>query len=253
MAVAALALVKLAHWGAAYACCAVLIAILSARRSPAALWRCLPGRNSFRPCADDPPRGYTSRELLEIVLPVTGSRLVASVLQAGESVLIPACLAAYLGTRAEAVAQYGSLKGMALPLIFFPFSVLAALSGLLMPEITRAHTARDTAALRRLVRLAMGLTGGFSLLVGAALVLFGKDAAILLYHDAQAGRYVQVLGFVAPLYVPGKHGGCDLKRHGGAAGDLPLFGAGFHFAHCRYFVADAAIRYAGLSGGHDSL
>lgn len=68
-----------------------------------------------------------------------------------------------------------------------------------MPEITRAHTARDTAALRRLVRLAMGLTGGFSLLVGAALVLFGKDAAILLYHDAQAGRYVQVLGFVAPF------------------------------------------------------
>lgn len=45
MAVAALALVKLAHWGAAYACCAVLTAILSARRSPAALWRCLPGRN----------------------------------------------------------------------------------------------------------------------------------------------------------------------------------------------------------------
>ena len=121
MAVAALALVKLAHWGAAYACCAVLIGntvseavscgimALFARQEP-----------SFRPCADDPPRGYTSRELWEIVLPVTGSRLVASALQAGESVLIPACLAAYLGTRAEAVAQYGSLKGMALPLIFFP-------------------------------------------------------------------------------------------------------------------------------------
>ena len=97
MAVAALALVKLAHWGAAYACCAVLIGntvseavscgimALFARQEP-----------SFRPCADDPPRGYTSRELWEIVLPVTGSRLVASALQAGESVLIPACLAAYL-------------------------------------------------------------------------------------------------------------------------------------------------------------
>lgn len=73
----------------------------------------------FRPCADDPPRGYTSRELWEIVLPVTGSWLVAGRFAGRESVLIPACLAAYLGTRAEAVAQYGSLKGMALPLIFF--------------------------------------------------------------------------------------------------------------------------------------
>ena len=222
MAVAALALVKLAHWGAAYACCAVLIGntvseavscgimALFARQEP-----------SFRPCADDPPRGYTSRELWEIVLPVTGSRLVASVLQAGESVLIPACLAAYLGTRAEAVAQYGSLKGMALPLIFFPFSVLAALSGLLMPEITRAHTARDTAALRRLVRLAMGLTGGFSLLVGAALVLFGKDAAILLYHDAQAGRYVQVLGFVAPFMYLESMVDAILKGMGEQLADTP--------------------------------
>lgn len=235
MAVAALALVKLAHWGAAYACCAVLIGntvseavscgimALFARQEP-----------SFRPCADDPPCGYTSRELWEIVLPVTGSRLVASVLQAGESVLIPACLAAYLGTRAEAVAQYGSLKGMALPLIFFPFSVLAALSGLLMPEITRAHTARDTAALRRLVRLAMGLTGGFSLLVGAALVLFGKDAAILLYHDAQAGRYVQVLGFVAPfMYLE-------------SMVDAILKGMGEQLATFRYSVLDSILRIAGI-------
>ena len=225
MAVAALALVKLAHWGAAYACCAVLIGntvseavscgimALFARQEP-----------SFRPCADDPPRGYTSRELWEIVLPVTGSRLVASVLQAGESVLIPACLAAYLGTRAEAVAQYGSLKGMALPLIFFPFSVLAALSGLLMPEITRAHTARDTAALRRLVRLAMG----------AALVLFGKDAAILLYHDAQAGRYVQVLGFVAPfMYLE-------------SMVDAILKGMGEQLATFRYSVLDSILRIAGI-------
>lgn len=254
MAVAALALVKLAHWGAAYACCAVLIGntvseavscgimALFARQEP-----------SFRPCADDPPRGYTSRELWEIVLPVTGSRLVASVLQAGESVLIPACLAAYLGTRAEAVAQYGSLKGMALPLIFFPFSVLAALSGLLMPEITRAHTARDTVALRRLVRLAMGLTGGFSLLVGGRAGAVWQGCRHFALSRCPGGPLCAGTGLCGALYVPGKHGGCDLKRHGGAAGDLPLFGAGFHFAHCRHFVADAAIRYAGFSGGHDSL
>lgn len=234
MAVAALALVKLAHWGAAYACCAVLIGNTVSEAVSCGMALFARQEPSFRPCADDPPRGYTSRELWEIVLPVTGSRLVASVLQAGESVLIPACLAAYLGTRAEAVAQYGSLKGMALPLIFFPFSVLAALSGLLMPEITRAHTARDTAALRRLVRLAMGLTGGFSLLVGAALVLFGKDAAILLYHDAQAGRYVQVLGFVAPfMYLE-------------SMVDAILKGMGEQLATFRYSVLDSILRIAGI-------
>ena len=92
----------------------------------------------------------------------------------------------------------------------------------------------DTAALRRLVRLAMGLTGGFSLLVGAALVLFGKDAAILLYHDAQAGRYVQVLGFVAPfMYLE-------------SMVDAILKGMGEQLATFRYSVLDSILRIAGI-------
>ena len=88
--------------------------------------------------------------------------------------------------------------------------------------------------LRRLVRLAMGLTGGFSLLVGAALVLFGKDAAILLYHDAQAGRYVQVLGFVAPfMYLE-------------SMVDAILKGMGEQLATFRYSVLDSILRIAGI-------
>ena len=235
MAVAALALVKLAHWGAAYACCAVLIGntvseavscgimALFARQEP-----------SFRPCADDPPRGYTSRELWEIVLPVTGSRLVASALQAGESVLIPACLAAYLGTRAEAVAQYGSLKGMALPLIFFPFSVLAALSGLLMPEITRAHTRGDAAAARRLVFTMLRFTGGFSVLAGAGFVLLGAPLAELVYRDAMVGRYVQILGLAAPfMYLESMVDGV-------------LKGLGEQLATFRYSLLDSVFRITAI-------
>ena len=237
MAVAALALVKLAHWGAAYACCAVLIGntvseavscgimALFARQEP-----------SFRPCADDPPRGYTSRELWEIVLPVTGSRLVASVLQAGESVLIPACLAAYLGTRAEAVAQYGSLKGMALPLIFFPFSVLAALSGLLMPEITQAHIRGEKKRLSALLDRMLRLTGYFSALAGAVFWVWGGPLADLLYGEngAEAGFYLTVLGPAMPLmYLESMVDGA-------------MKGMGEQKAVFRYSLWDAVLRIAGV-------
>ena len=235
MAVAALALVKLAHWGAAYACCAVLIGntvseavscgimALFARQEP-----------SFRPCADDPPRGYTSRELWEIVLPVTGSRLVASVLQAGESVLIPACLAAYLGTRAEAVAQYGSLKGMALPLIFFPFSVLAALSGLLMPEITQAHIRGETARLQALIDRMLRLTGYFSALAGAVFWVLGRPLAQTLYHSPEAGFYLEVLGPAMPLL------------YFESMVDGAMKGMGEQKAAFRYSVWDSILRIVGV-------
>ena len=218
MAVAALALVKLSHWGAAYACCAVLIGntvseavsclimVFFARREPA-----------FRPKPDDPARGYQSRELWAIVLPVSGSRILSSALQAAESTLIPAFLTLYLGSRAEAVAQYGSLKGMALPLIFFPFSVLSALSGLLMPEIT------------------MILTCTFSLAAGAALVLLGGPLAQFLYHDAQAASYVRILGFAAPfMYLESMVDGI-------------LKGLGEQFATFRYSVLDSVVRIAGIA------
>lgn len=236
MAVAALALVKLSHWGAAYACCAVLIGntvseavsclimVFFARREPA-----------FRPKPDDPARGYQSRELWAIVLPVSGSRILSSALQAAESTLIPACLTLYLGSRAEAVAQYGSLKGMALPLIFFPFSVLSALSGLLMPEITRAYTAGDRDATNRLVRTAMILTCTFSLAAGAALVLLGGPLAQFLYHDAQAASYVRILGFAAPfMYLESMVDGI-------------LKGLGEQFATFRYSVLDSVVRIAGIA------
>ena len=235
MAVAAAGLRLLAQWGAGYGCAAVMLGNTVSEGISCGIMLAFAARTpEFAPRPGAPLHPYTARELYSILWPVEGSRLLASGLQAVESSLIPYTLALYTGSRADAMSQYGSLKGMALPLLFFPFSVLSALSGLLMPEITRAHTARDTAALRRLVRLAMGLTGGFSLLVGAALMLFGKDAAILLYHDAQAGRYVQVLGFVAPfMYLE-------------SMVDAILKGMGEQLATFRYSVLDSILRIAGI-------
>ena len=90
----------------------------------------------FAPRPGAPLHPYTRKELYDILWPVEGSRLLASALQAAESSLIPYTLAIYTGSRAEAVAQYGSLKGMALPLLFFPFSVSG---GAVRPADARDH------------------------------------------------------------------------------------------------------------------
>lgn len=236
MAVAAFALSRLAAWGAGYACGAVLLGntvseavscllmVLFARREPV-----------FRPQPGDPARGFTRRELFGIALPVCGSRLLASGLQAIESSLIPLCLTLYMGERAAAVTQYGAVKGMAMPLIFFPFSVLAALSGLLMPEIARAGARRDQAAQAELIHTAMTLTGLFSVLAGAGLVLFGKPLAMLLYHEKSVGQYMRVLGFIAPfMYLESMVDGI-------------LKGMGEQMATFWYSILDSALRILAMS------
>lgn len=229
--VAAAALTALARWGAAYACAAVLLGNTVSEAVSCLLMTGFAGREpAFRRHPGDPARGFTGRELLAIALPAEGSRLSVSALQAVESSLIPLCLTWYLGDRSAAVAQYGALKGMALPLIFFPFSLLGALSGLLMPEITRLHTRRDAPGTARLIRVTLSVTGLFAMLAGAALVLFGEELALLLYRDAAVGRYVRLLGFLAPvLYLENMVDGI-------------LKGLGQQFATFRYSMLDCCVR-----------
>ena len=192
--------------------------------------RCFGARPACRP---QEPR----KRLWDILWPVEGGRCLASALHTAENMLVPACLAVYLqfsGGRAEAVAQYGNLKGMALPLLTFPFGLLGSLSVLLMPEITRAHTKGDTAAMRRLIFTMLRMTGAFSLAAGAGFVLLGAPLAGFIYRDAKVGRYVQLLGFVAPfMYLESMVDGV-------------LKGLGEQLATFRYSLFDSVFRIAAI-------
>ena len=235
MGVVFVTLRRFVGWGAGYGCAAALagntvseavsclIMVGYARRDKA-----------LRTPAARRGSGYAKRELLGILLPVEGGRMLASGLQAAESALIPLCLGQYLGARALAVAQYGALKGMAELLLFFPFSVLAALSGLLMPEITRARTRKDAAAAARLIDRMMTASGLFSALAAVLFLLFGRPAALLLYRDETVGAYVQILGAAAPfLYTE-------------SLVDGVLRGLGEQWATFRFSVEDSVLRIAGI-------
>ena len=152
--------------------------------------------------------------------------------------LVPACLAVYLqfsGGRAEAVAQYGSLKGMALPLLTFPFGLLGSLSVLLMPEITQAHLRGQSGRLAALIDRMLRLTGYFSALAGAAFWVWGRPLAEALYGSAEAGSYLVILGPAMPLmYLESMVDGA-------------MKGVGEQKAAFRYSVWDAVLRLAGVA------
>ena len=236
MAVAVAGLRVVAQWGAGYGCAAVLLGNTVSEGVSCCLMLLFAARTpEFARRGQEPLHPYTRRELYEIVLPVTGSRLLGSGLQAVESSLIPLTLSLYTGSRAVAMTQYGNFKGMALPLLFFPFSVLSALSGLLMPEITRAHTRGDGAGTRHLIGTMLKLTGLFSLAAGACFVAFGPQLAQIVYRDTEVGRYVQVLGFVAPfMYLESMVDGV-------------LKGLGEQLATFRYSLADSLLRIAAIA------
>lgn len=236
MGVAVAGLRVMAQWGAGYGCAAVVLGNTVSEGVSCGLMLLFAARTrEFRQRQQEPLHPYTRREFYEIILPVTGSRLLGSGLQAVESSLIPLTLSLYTGSRAIAMTQYGNFKGMALPLLFFPFSVLSALSGLLMPEITRAHTRGDGRETRRLIGWMLKLTGAFSVAAGVGFVVLGPQLAQLVYRDAEVGRYVQILGFVAPfMYLESMVDGV-------------LKGLGEQLATFRYSLVDSVLRIAAIA------
>ena len=179
-----------------------------------------------------------ARRLWEILWPVEGGRVLASALHTAENMLVPACLAVYLagaGGRSTALEQYGVLKGMALPLLTFPFGLLGSLSVLLMPEITQAHILGQTGRLNALLDRMLRLTGCFSALAGALFWVWGRPLAQLLYHSAEVGFYLETLAPAMPLmYLESMVDGA-------------MKGVGEQKAAFRYSVWDSILRITGVA------
>ncbi len=196
-------------------------------------------------------QGRLSRRLWDILWPVEGGRVLSSALHTAENMLVPACLAVYLaafGGRTAALEQYGTLKGMALPLLNFPFGLLGSLAVLLMPEITQAHIEGQTARLNALLDRMLRLTGYFSALAGTLFWVWGRPLAQLLYHSSEAGFYLEIAGPGDAADVSGKHGGRCHEGGRGAESRLPLQRVGRRAAHWRGGGAAAALWHEGLFG-----
>ena len=84
-----------------------------------------------------------SRRFLATVSAVSLGGIITSFLHTAENVLIPSGLLKYGNSAKNALSLYGMLRGMAMPVLLFPSSVIGAFSMLLVPEITRADASGE--------------------------------------------------------------------------------------------------------------
>lgn len=150
-----------------------------------------------------------ARNLLRIGAPITAGRYLTTGLRTAESMMVPLYLAAFCGDKSVALAQYGNLKGMALPLLFFPASFLSSLATLTVPELSGAAAKGDRITIRQSVSRLISVTAAASLLIGGIFALFGRDISRLLYTEGEVGFFVQVLAPLVPLmYLESIATGC---------------------------------------------
>ncbi len=142
------------------------------------------------------------KKTLSVSMPLGINRMLICVLQGIEAALLPQMLGVYGHNSSQALAVYGTLTGMAMPLVLFPTAVTGALGTLLLPAVS------EDRALGREKKIAGTVSASFqgSLLLGyfclTAFLLFGGDAGQLLFHSSLAGTFTRKLALLCPfLYI----------------------------------------------------
>lgn len=142
---------------------------------------------------------YSTKELLRISVPITAGRYGTTFLRTIENILVPKTLSAAGGNFSHSLSLFGSLKGMALPVLFFPSSLLSAFSSLLIPEMSEALARKQPSVIKRSVEKTLRLTWFMGVVFGGIFFFAGKRIGNLIYNDSDSGFLITVLAPLVPL------------------------------------------------------
>lgn len=168
-------------------------------------------------------------QLLGLALPIAASALLRSGLSSVESILTPIGLGQSGMSYPDALSVYGMVRGMAMPVLFFPVALLTSLGELLVPEITECQAGRRIKQLHYILSRAFQLTVPFSIGVAGILYVYAEPLGLLLYQNPQAADFIRLLAPLVPvMYVD-------------TVGDGMLKGLGAQVASMNYNILDAFI------------
>ena len=153
--------------------------------------------------------GRLTLRMLHIAVPLALSAYARSALTTLQHLLVPRGLKAAGFSANSALAGYGVIQGMVLPVIFFPSCILAAAAELIVPELTAVQVQRDGRAIRRTAGELLRLSVLFSLGVGAFLYFCADPLGMLIYGSRDAGHYIRILAPLVPfMYTDMSVDGC---------------------------------------------
>lgn len=140
--------------------------------------------------------------MLSISIPVAGSSYLNSILRLLENTLIPIKLIASGMTVSSAMSIYGIVKGMVLPILFFPTSFLSSLATMLMPSLSSDSVNNNDKHMTYTLSKVLHFTSISGILVVSFFMLFPYELGDALYKGIQVGYLIRVLSFLCPfMYV----------------------------------------------------
>lgn len=137
--------------------------------------------------------------MFHIAIPCTLSSAARSLLSTAENLLIPRELGRSGLDTASAMASYGLLQGMAMPMLFFPSSFLSSFAFLLIPRMAHAFEKGNAGAVAHITEEAISAALRFGIFCAGIFFAFGNDWGIAFYQNEDVGTLLRLLSPIVPL------------------------------------------------------
>jgi len=158
-------------------------------------------KRHFRHIAKEKKAGQSPKKVgvAAIALPVAISAYIRSGLLSIEHILIPRGLSAHGSGNAAALAAYGSLQSMALPVILYPAAILSSFSALLIPEMTEQQATGNKTEIRYIAGRVYQMTLLFSIGVSGVMFFLARELGTVLYHSEEVAVFIRQLAPLIPI------------------------------------------------------
>lgn len=138
-------------------------------------------------------------DTLRISLPLSGIGYMSTALHTAENLLVPIRLNLFYGIRERGLELYGAIRGMVMPILFFPASFLTSLSTMLIPEMSEANTAGRRLEVQSTVKNSLKITFGLSIFVGSCFLFWAEEIGMAIYKSSDVGYIIRVLSPIVPF------------------------------------------------------
>ncbi len=138
-------------------------------------------------------------KILGIALPLSATSYLNAILRTVENTMIPARLLIYGLSSETAMSLFGMIKGMVLPILFFPSSFLTSLSSILIPSVAGDNASSNERRVSDTLSKVLHFTAISGILVVAVFVAFPKEIAVAVYNDSQVGIMIKIISYVCPF------------------------------------------------------
>ena len=136
-------------------------------------------------------------QVVRLCAPLALGSYLRTGLSSAENLLIPKRLSRL---SPNALSEYGVLKGMTMPVLFFPSVLTGAFISLLVPEIARRFSQKHKNSVEYVSKLSLWHIIKFGFCVSAIFFIWSSEISEWIFNRSDAGDYLHLLSLL-PLFM----------------------------------------------------